>query len=375
MIEISHDRQAHHAFKWEKYAGKDIIPCWVADTEFRCADPILTALGENLQHGVLGYTLPAQYLPANDAVVNWCRSRYDWSIDSDWLVWTPGVVPGFNAVCKAVCRAGDKVIIQTPNYPPLLAAPGIHDLQRALVPTLDTGEGWQLDFDELEKHAADPASRLLILCNPMNPVGEVFSLEQLQRVAKLCVDHDLILCSDEIHCDLILDAAKQHIPAGKLAALASRSVTLMAASKTFNIAGLGTSFAVIPDASLRRKFQRAMQGMMPWANIMGLVATQAAFEHGEPWRQAQLAYLKDNRDYLVAEINQIPGLRCYSAPATFLCWVDASGLGVDDVQQWAESRGVGPSPGRDFNAPHCFRINFGCSREMLEQIVARLKSE
>jgi cystathionine beta-lyase len=182
-----------------------------------------------------------------------------------------------------------------------------------------------------------------------------------------------MLCSDEIHCDLILDTEAKHIPAGKLAAAKDNSVTLMAASKTFNVAGLGTSFAIIPDAKVRQRFNQAAQGLVPWVNVMGLAATQAAFTQCDDWLSAQLEYLRGNRDYLVEQINQIDGLRVLAPQATFLAWIDASGLGVANPQAYFEEKGIGPSAGIDFGDKQFVRINFGCPRSQLEQAIACLK--
>jgi cystathionine beta-lyase len=367
------NRQSTFAFKWEKYKGKDILPAWVADTEFTCAQPITDAIHKRVDHGVLGYTLPAQYEPAIKAIQSWCLSQYNWQIEANWIVWTPGVVPAFNMACKAFCKPGDAVMVQTPNYPPLLAAPKINDMQQVCIPSLLENERWVLDLQALEKHAARPECKLFIMCNPMNPMGSVLSKEELSRVADICNRHSVVLCSDEIHCDLILED-KPHIPASSIDAIADNSVTLMAASKTFNVAGLGTSFAIIPDPQVRAKFSKAGMGIVPWVTILGLVATEAAFTLCHDWHKQELAYLKANRDYLVDEINKIPGLHAQKPDATYLLWIDASGLGVNDTQAWCEAKGVGPSPGRDFGQKDFFRINYGCSREFLEQIVARLKA-
>ncbi|WP_088332588.1 PatB family C-S lyase [Lacimicrobium sp. SS2-24] len=366
------DRKPTFSFKWQKYQGKDILPMWVADTEFRCAQPILDALTARVEHGVLGYTLPAQYEPAKQAVASWLQKRYDWRVELDWIVWMPGVVPGFNVACKACCEPGDKVMIQVPNYPPLLAAPQLNQLHRVDIPTLEQDGRWMLDFDELEKQAADPKTKLFVLCNPMNPVGTVLSEAELARIADICRRHDVTLCSDEIHCDLILDEQACHLPAGKIEALKDNSITLMAASKTFNIAGLGAAFAIIPDNTLRRRFNQAAMGIVPWVNVLGLYATEAAFTLCDEWYQRQLEYLRENRDYLVEQINQIDGLRVNAPQATFLAWVDASGLGVDNPQAWFEEKGVGPSPGTDFGNKQFVRLNFGCPRDYLHQAIARL---
>ena len=370
-------RKETFSFKWQKYNGKDIIPAWVADTEFRCAEPILNAISRHVDHGNLGYILPAQQTDAVNAVVRWLADKHNWQIKPEWLVWTPGVVPAFNVACKAYCEPGDKVLIQTPNYPPLLAAPKINDLERVDIGTvIDNSDSenprYTIDFEALESHAADPKCKLFIVCNPMNPVGSVLTQDEIDRIATICNQHNVRLCSDEIHCDLILEPGKTHIPAGRVSELENNSVTLMAASKTFNVAGLGTSFAVIPDAGLRRQFTQAAAGIMPWVTVLGLAATQAAFTECDDWHQAQLAYLKENRDRVFEAVNSIEGLSMIKPDATFLAWVDASGLKVDNVLTWAEQKGVGPSPGADFHQADHFRINYGCSKQMLEDILARL---
>lgn len=371
-FENTPNRQSTYAFKWEKYKGKDILPVWVADTEFACPKPILDALQKRIEHGVLGYTLPAQYTPASDAIKSWCLAQYNWHIQHEWIVWTPGVVPAFNMACKAFCGPGDAVMVQTPNYPPLLAAPKINDMQQVLISTVLIDGRWTLDLAEFEQQAARPECKLFIMCNPMNPVGSVMSKGELDKIAKICNMHDVVLCSDEIHCDLIL-SDMQHTPASSIDAIADKSVTLMAASKTFNIAGLGTSFAIIPDPQVRAKFSKAGMGIVPWVNILGLVATETAFTLCDDWHKQELAYLKNNRDYLVDEINKIVGLQAQIPDATYLLWVDASGLGVKDTQAWCENKGVGPSPGRDFGQKDFFRINYGSSNTFLQQVVARLQ--
>ncbi|MFC3094559.1 putative C-S lyase [Alteromonas sediminis] len=369
------NRKPTFSFKWEKYKGKDILPMWVADSEFACAQPILDALTSRIQHGVLGYTLPAQYSPASDAVVSWLRRRHNWQIKPEWIVWTPGVVPAFNVACIGFGHGDEgkgRVLIQEPNYPPLRAAPGLHNLEKVSIQTRMVDGRLTLDFDQLEAEASNPDTHLMILCNPMNPVGTAMTQSELDRVATICQKYQVTLCSDEIHCDLILDEGTTHLPASAHPALADNSITLMAASKTFNIAGLGTSFAIIPDATLRRRFNQAAAGIEPWANILGLVATEAAFTQCDEWYEQQLTYLRENRALVRDAIDKIPGLTIYPAEATFLAWIDASGLGVDNVQDWCEERGVGPSPGADFGWKHCFRLNFACGRDDLTLALDRL---
>lgn len=366
-------RDGTYSFKWEKYKGKDILPMWVADTEFKVAPAIQDALHKTVEHGVLGYHVPGQYKPANDALIAWCQRQYDWDIEANWIVWTPGVCPGFNIAIKALCEPGDEVIIQTPNYPPILAAPEINNCTAVHIDTLEQNGQWVLDFAALEQAASSAKAKLMILCNPMNPVGRVFTQDELDKVAAICERHNVVLCSDEIHCDLILDDLP-HLPAGQQPKLSQNSITLMAPNKSFNIAGLGAAYAIIPNPQIRHKFNLALRGHVPWVNIMGLVATTAALTECDDWLAAQKTYMRGNRDYLVQAINQIDGLQASAPEATFLLWVDASGLGVNDVQKWAESKGVGPSPGKDFGMPSFFRLNYGVSRAMLDDVIARLKA-
>lgn len=367
------DRSATFSMKWQKYEGKDILPLWVADTEFKCANEILQAIKQRTDHGLLGYHLPARYEPANEAVCRWLKKQHNWDIQPEWIVWTPGVVPAFNVACKAYCQPGDKVIVQTPNYPPLLAAPGINNLERVDIPTIIENDRWTIDLNALEEAAKDPACKIFIVCNPGNPAGTVFTQQELAEIARICEQNNVLLISDEIHCDLVLDENAQHIPASSLPQLQNSSVTLMAASKTFNVAGLGTSFAIIPDAKLRANFSKAMMGIMPWVTILGLVATETAFTQCDQWYDTLLAYLQQNRQFLFDEINQINGFNMLLPQATFLAWIDASQLGVESPQAYVEAKGIGPSPGADFGDKNFIRINFGCPKSYLEQAVERLK--
>ena len=318
--------------------------------------------------------MPAEYEPANQAVIRWLRDKHDWQIEPEWIVWTPGVVPAFNVACQAYCQPGDRVLVQQPNYPPMLAAPALNELIKEPIETVLQDGRWTLDFDALEQKAALPETKLFIMCNPMNPVGSVMTEAELAQVEEICLKHGVVLCSDEIHCDLILDESVKHIPAGKLPNIGDQTITLMAASKTFNVAGLGTSFAIIPDAKVRSQFSKAAAGIVPWVNFMGLVATEVAFTQCDEWHQAQLEYLRGNLDYIEQQVNEIEGLSFVRPQATFLAWIDASGLQQDNVQSYLETKGIGPSPGRDFGWPQFTRINFACRRSLLEEAFARLKA-
>ena len=368
-------RRETQCLKWNRYKNQDILPLWVADSEFKTPTAVQSALAQRVEHGIFGYHNPYHDEEATKAITQWLSRRYDWHIDPRWLVWTPGVVPAFNVVLRAFCQPGDAIITQSPNYPPILNAAKHHDLQVLTVGTNMIGGRWQLDFDVLEQQAAKPNAKVFLLCNPMNPCGSVYTADELARIEQICLEHNVILCSDEIHADLILEQTERHIPAGTLSKIGDQAITLMAASKTFNIAGFGVSFAIIEDPSIRAKFKRGADGLCPSANNLGVIATKTAFTECEDWYQAQLSYLRDNQAYLETEINRLPGLEYIPQAATYLAWVNAEGLGVDDVQSVFEEAGVGPSPGKDFGWPNYVRINFACPRSMLVCAIERLQQK
>jgi cystathionine beta-lyase len=232
---------------------------------------------------------------------------------------------------------------------------------------------WILDLEELEA-SITPQTELLLFCNPHNPAGTVYSHDELIKIQDICQRHDLLICSDEIHCDLILNKEKKHIPFATMNEdAANRSITLMAASKTFNIAGLSFGFAIIPNDKLREKFKVLVLETMPEINVLAQTATEAAFKYGENWRIEQIEYLRANRDYLLQEINAIKGLKMYPLDATFLAWIDVSALNLDDPETFFDEAGVGISAGKYFGDSNCIRLNFACPRSTLEEAVKRIQ--
>ena len=364
------DRRNTASLKWEKYAGCDVIPLWVADMDFPCPEPVQQALHNRIEHGVMGYTLPPASLV--EAVREYLFDRYAWQIEPDWLVWLPGVVTGLNAACRAVGSPGDEVITATPVYPPFLTAP--HNAGRRLVKipmTTDRGH-WQWDFNRLAA-AAGPRSRLLMLCSPHNPVGRVFSREELECLVDGCVRHDMLICSDEIHCDLVLDQNCTHRPTATLSAAArERTITLMAPSKTFNLPGLGCAFAVIAPPDLRRRFRRAMAGIVPSVNLLGYAAAEAAYRHGWQWHAALLDALRANRDRVHAAVGAMDGLVAWPVQASYLTWIDTRPAGIDQPAVFFEDGGVGLSDGAEFGLPGFVRLNFGCAPALLKKALARM---
>lgn len=365
------NRANSDSVKWGRYKNTDILPMWVADSDFAVAPGIADALSRRIEHGVFGYAeVPKKLI---EIVVERMARLYQWQIRPEWLVWQPGVVNGLNLACRIVGSSGDGVFTPSVVYPPFTEAPELSDRSLRPAPMILSDQRWVMDLEWLAKNVA-ATDRLLLLCNPHNPGGSVYTSEELTRLAELIVARDMIVCSDEIHCDLILDADKKHVPIASLnSEIENRSITLMAPSKTFNTPGLGCSFAIISNRELRRRYKKAKQGIVPYVTGLGYVAAQAAYESGDDWNRQQLAYLRANRDYLLGEINSIRGLRLDPVEATYLAWIDVSELGLENPARFFEKAGVGLSAGRGFGDGRFMRLNFGCPRSIVEQAVTRIR--
>ena len=365
------DRRGTNSLKWDLYKGKDIIPLWVADMDFRVSPEIIRALEAHIDHGVFGYTLVPDELI--DVVIGRLATQYQWKIEPDWIVWLPGLVTGINVACRAVGDSGDEILTTVPIYPPFLTAPKNALRELRTIPLVEKAEGWIFDFDLLER-AITPRTRLLLLCSPHNPAGRVFTREELSTLAEICKRHNLVICSDEIHCELILDEDKEHIPTATLSPeVEERTITLMAPSKTFNIPGLGCAFAVISNEPLRRQFLREMQGIVPHVNALGYTAALAAYRDSRNWHLALLDYLRENRNILEHAIAAMPGLSMHHVEATYLAWIDTRQTGMDNPAKIFEEAGVGLFDGKPFGTEGFVRLNFGCHRPVLEEALQRMR--
>ena len=366
------DRRGTGSQKWDKYAGHDIIPMWVADMDFRSPPAVIAALQARVAHGVFGYTSAPPELA--ESIVDHLAHDYAWRIEPQWIVWLPGLVTGLNLACLLAGEAGDGVITLTPIYPPFLSAPRRAQRECIRVPLLDDGARWAIDLDRLES-SITARTRMLLFCNPHNPVGRVYTQDELQSIADLCLRHDLIVCSDEIHNGLVLDGDKRHHPMAALSPeIAARSLTLMAPSKTYNIPGLGMSFAVVSDVPLRQRLYQAMAGFIPSVNALGFTAALAAYRDAEAWRAALLDYLRGNRDLVKRHVAAMQGLSMHHVEATYLAWIDCRESGIANPHRFFEQAGVGLSDGRDFGNDGFLRLNFGCSRVLLGTALERMSA-
>ncbi|VVA46503.1 Cystathionine beta-lyase PatB [Serratia ficaria] len=364
------DRSHSDSVKWDKYHDRDVIPLWVADSDFRAPPAVIDALRQRVAHGVFGYSHPS-----HDLVEVFTRrmvERYGWRIKPEWIIFLPGLVCGLNLCVRAYTAEQEGTLAPSPIYPPFRKAAKFAGRRQLPVPLALVNQRWLLDLPAIEAQL-DGKEKLLLLCNPQNPGGTAYRREELLRHHDFARKHGLIVCSDEIHCDLLLEPDVRHIPFATLNEdAAQRSITLMSPSKTFNIAGLGASMAIIPNAALRQRLQRARNGIVPDVDLLALVAAQAAYQHGQPWLDEQLLYLRANRDVVTERINAMPGLRLPPFEASYLAWIDCSELKVDNPHAFFEQAGVGLSPGLDFGNRRFVRLNFGCRRALLNEALDRM---
>jgi len=376
------ERCGTNSYKWDLcekiFPGKDLLPMWVADMDFAAPPPVIEAVKERAEHNVYGYTVkPDSYF---QAVVQWQKNHFAWEIKKDWIVYTPGIVPAVNFAVQAFSQPGDKIIIQPPVYYPFRRA--IENNGRHLINnTLQVKNGrYVMDLNHL-KNSLDDRTRMLILCSPHNPVGRVWGPEELQRLARICVRHNIIILSDEIHSDLIFPG-HPHTPTATLSQkIADLTVTCTAPSKTFNIAGLGTANTIISNRSLRYRFANAVTNAgIGMANMFGIAALEAAYSQGEEWLEQLLVYLQNNYTILCDFFKRnLPGVKIYPLEGTYLVWADFCGLGLDDIalkerlQQkggvWLDDGPMFGPGGKGFQ-----RINIACPRKQLEKGLKRIHS-
>ncbi|MBC8438940.1 MAG: pyridoxal phosphate-dependent aminotransferase [Deltaproteobacteria bacterium] len=387
------DREGTASMKWEPVVlsaifgkGKEnLLPLWVADMDFKCPTVVRKAMEKRLEHQIYGYSLnDPSYFPA---LISWYQRRHQWEIDEKWIITTPGIVPAINYIVQRFSKPGDKVLIQTPVYYPFAKA--IQNNGRRILdnPLQIVGDHYQMDFADLEKKAKDPRAKMAILCSPHNPVGRVWTKEELEEFGNICIKNNILIISDEIHCDLIMPGFK-HICFPTISdAFAQNSITGLAASKTFNLAGLHQSSIIIPNAGLRQELSSQIENL-GFANsiggtLFGAISAAAAFNGAEPWLEDLIIYLHDNFMYLKTYIEtQLPGTKVYDLQGTYLVWVDFRNLGLDCnkmIRILEEDANVALDHGSWFgeNGAGFERFNIACPRSILvkaaESVVSAIK--
>ena len=363
-------RRGTGSLKWDRRA--DLDPYWVADMDFTSPEPVIEAIRARVDHGVFGYALPHAGLM--EAVQSYLEKRIGYTTPEEEVIHLGGLVPALSLAARAFGNGGDALMTSAPIYPPFL---GIHNdagMQVISTDHIEVDGQWTFDWDAMAAQVT-PQTKLFLLSNPQNPMGRVFTEAEIIQLATFCETHDLILISDEIHCDLILDeTATPHFSALNLpSSLRDRTITLLAPSKTYNIAGLGYAFAVIPNDSLRRRFTAARGHTLPEINCIAYYAAEAAYRHGEPWRQDLISYLKKNRDLLTSTLREgVPGAKVPDIEATYLAWIDCRETGVEKPIEAAENAGLFLSDGAFFGHERCIRMNFGTQASRLEAALEKL---
>ena len=369
------DRRNTESNKWHKFPP-EILPLWVADMDFPSPEPVIRALRERVEHGFFGYG--AEQPEFHEVTCDRLLKRYGWKVSPEALVLLPGVIAGFNMAARAVASPGDGILMQLPVYPPILRLPDNVKMSRDGVDLVRGAEGrYTIDLDAFER-AITPLTRMFLLCNPHNPVGRVFTREELARMAEICLRRGLVICADEIHGELIY-SGHQHVPIASLdPEIEARTITLMAPSKTFNLAGLRCAVAVIPNQALREKFVAARLDMVQTPNILGYTAMLAAYRDGQPWLDDLLRYLESNRDFLVKHVrNNFPGIEVGVPEATYLAWLDCRKARIpnnDPFTFFLDTGKVSFNDGATFGrgGQGFVRMNFGCPRSLLVEGLERM---
>jgi cystathionine beta-lyase len=368
------DRRSSDSIKWNLYG--DAIPLWVADMDFCVPEPVIRALSERVAHGIFGYGREPDEL--RPILVERLQRLYGWEVSPDSLLFLPGIVSGFNVAARATACPGDGLLVQTPVYFPFFRVPrNLHLVMNEMELTRCKDGQYEVDFDLFEETITGRTC-LFLLCNPHNPVGRVFTRDELERMAEICLRHDVTICSDEIHCDLVFEG-HQHVPIASLSPeVARQTITLLAPSKTFNIAGIHASVGIITDPDLRQRFQAASAGLVPHLGVLGYTAMLSAYRDGDDWLQQAMAYMQANRDFLYDYVGEfLPGITTEKPEGTYLAWLDCREAGLPDNahKYFLEEAGVAMNDGATFGkgGEGFVRLNFACPRATLLQALEQMR--
>ena len=361
----------------DTFGVTDVIPLWVADMDFNTPDFITDALSERLKHSIFGYSFrPEDYY---SSIIEWTRQRHSWNLEKEWICFSPGIVPALNICTLAFTGEGDSIIVQPPVYFPFFSAVESHGRRLIYNQLVESGGSWEMDFGNLKK-CIDPKTKMIIISNPHNPVGRVWSPEELTELAEICMKNDILILSDEVHCDLVLPGYR-HTPVARLSEqFAERTITCIAPSKTFNLAGLSTSSVIIPNPRLRKSFSSTIEKLhIGGGNIFGTVASVAAYTHGHDWLNELLIYLNGNADF-VAEycMKLVPEIVPVAHEATYLMWLDCRKLSMKgrELQNFfIRKAGIGMNEGSTFGpgGEGFMRMNLACPRNTLIKAMEQIE--
>lgn len=379
------DRRETNCFKWdgigEKFGVKhpeEIIPMWIADMDFRSPREVIDTIVERAQTQAYGYTIKKQEF--FDAIIQWVDRHYHWKIEKDWIVFTPGVIPGFYMAIQQFTKPGEGVIVQTPVYYPFMEGVENNDRKLVLNPLIEKDGYWTMDFEDLERKAQDPTNKLMIISNPHNPVGRAWTAAELEKLVDICERNHVIVVSDEIHADLMMDGHEHHALCAVSEKARKFAITQYAPSKTFNLAGLQTSYAVIPDVQLREAFLRQQTanrlGAMNW---FGAAALVTAYTKCDDYVTALCDYVSANMDYMVHFLKErLPELKMTKPEATYMVWVDFRGTGMrtEEIEKFIlEKAHIATDMGSWFRdgGEGYLRFNLACPRSILEKALLQLE--
>ena len=367
------DRRESNAIKWDLF-GEEVLPLWVADMGFASPMEIISGIQARLDHPIFGYQ--SQDVELLDVICDWIFMQHDWKIAREDIILLPGVVAGFNWTVRSFTEINNSVIFQTPVYFPFFKVSENNNVRQITVPLKNTVNGYEIDFIDFEAKIRDD-TRIFILCNPHNPVGRVFRKKELKRLGEICLAHNVLICSYEIHCDLVYPE-HTHFPIASLSEeFSMNTITLMAPSKTFNIPGLHFSFAIVQNEMLRNKMTGSRDGMIGEPNILARSAAKAAYEYGGEWLKALLKYLNNNRKLVVDFVRtNIPEIRVHSPEGTYLAWLDCSALNYEEgpFKFFLENAKVALNDGETFggNSREFVRLNFGCPKSVLMEALKKM---
>ncbi len=378
------ERRGTNCIKWdytkEIFGKEEILPLWVADMDFSVPPQVQQELEKRIKHPVFGYSgVPDGF---KESFINWMQKRHDWSVENEWIIANPGVVPAISLAINTFSEEGDKVVIQPPVYPPFFSTAEKNKRELVLNPLQETDNGYEMDFDHLKKNI-DSRTKMLIFCNPHNPVGRVWRENELEELVRICAEKDVLLVSDEIWSDIIMPGFK-HLPLAKVADKLAYDgvITCMAPSKTFNLAGLKASATVIPEDKYRAKFiDLAERFGMNKVNMFGGITFTSAYNYGEDWLECLVSYLDENMDFLIKFLGEkLPAIKASKSEGTYLVWLDFRGLGLTDedlVERMVHKARVGLNPGFSFGdqGKGFLRINVGCPRPLLVEALERIEDE